>query len=224
MWLIPTRHRPHMMRALIEAMRATELPSDVAVMIDCCDGYEQIDWPDGWKVHRSDEHLEMSRSLNALFEAYPEEPWYGLVCDHARPESSEWSSALVESAGSWGIATSVGRNGRPNKRTGKERFGAATVWGGDLVREVGWVWLPDVVHLYGDDAWEDIAHGLNALVRDERSVVRNLLIVHGTMPRDSNHERLWRGQSYVRRDRDGYEKWQQERLPGILANLAGKVG
>lgn len=218
MFFIPTRNRPEAIQQLIIAMESTGCVPGCAVMVDGpLKPYQGVRWPSTWHIHHDDTHLELGRALNALFKFYPNEKVYGFLTDHARPMSADWATKLEEAAGDWGIALCDDTHLRINPNTGNRRLSEATCFGGKLCRAVGWVWPSMVVHLYGDDIWEEIGHELG-LINEVNSVkVKSLLFSKGEMPKDDNHDRLWRGQRYD--DKIPYLKWREEQKECTIAML-----
>lgn len=219
MWLIPTRNRPELIFGLIGAMKTTEFPV-CAVMQDGCK-YD-LEWPAHWKVHHSEEHLEMAGALNAMFKLYPNEPFYGMLDDHTRPQSQGWATALQKEAGSWGLAS--GWNLTNRFLNGRMRINCYAM-GGDLARALGWVWPDFVTHLYGDDVLEDLGYGLGILQHVRQSVFKPLLLRDGTLKPDGNSKRMFKGEPYGPKDKAAYEAWKAKEFGPLLARLTeGKQG
>lgn len=216
MWFLCTRNRPRATEELIAAMRATGEVPQVAVMVD--GPFYQIDWPTHWKIHNSFGHLEMAGALNALLALYPNEPFYGILTDTHRPQTFGWATKLSEAAGRGSIAICNTTKHRMNPRTGLRRVTTMAI-GGDLVRAIGWIWLDRVVHLYGDDAWEDIGYALNAVKYLPDVVILALLKREGEVPIDANHHRKWRGQSYMATDAAAFDEWKAKEFPGLIKRL-----
>ena len=216
MWLLPTRNRPKAMEATIEAMRLTGEIPEVAVMVD--GPMYQIDWPKHWHIHESYGHLEMQRSLNALYRLYPHEKTYGLLTDQSRPQTPGWASKLEDAAGDGLIAMCNTTKNRVNPRTGLRRV-TTTCTGGDLIRAIGWVWPPFVVHLYGDDAWEDIGYALNVIRYLPEVVILALLKRDGEVEIDANHRRVWQGKSYMATDAQEFAAWKEREFTGLIKRL-----
>lgn len=215
MWFLPTRNRPQACRELIEAMKHTETPK-VSVMMDGL-AYH-IDWPSHWNIHQSDEHLEMQRALNALFKLYPNEPCYGLITDHSRPQTNNWASIMEQAAVPDKIVFANDTKNRIHPQTRKRRVTSASCYGGELVRKLGWVWLDKVTHMYGDDAWENIGHALGRVKYLPEVTVRDLLMKEGDIPVDENHRRLYQGKPYVNDDRLHYLEWLKD-FPQLIERL-----
>lgn len=216
MWFLITRNRLQATQALIDAMRdAGEIPL-CAVMVD--GPMYNIHWPTHWKIHNSFGHLEMAGSLNTLLALYPHEPFYGILTDTHRPQTPGWATKLAEAAGRGCIAICNTTKNRMNPRTGLRRVTTMAI-GGDLVRAIGWLWLERVVHLYGDDAWEDIGYALNVVRYLPDVVILALLKRDGEVPIDSNHHRKWRGQSYMATDATAFDAWKRDEFPGLIKRL-----
>ena len=188
----------------------------VAVMIDG-PSYDMV-WPAHWRIHQSSEHLEMQRALNALFKLYPHEPWYGLITDHSRPETRDWSYQIEQAVKPRNMVLVNDTKNRMNPETGYRRITSASCYGGELIRDLGWVWLPTVVHMYGDDAWERIGNALGCVTYLENVIVRDLLLRDGEIVRDESHRRLYRGRPYIPGDKQAYTDWLDD-FPSLMLEL-----
>ena len=220
MWLIPTRKRPQQMRELIASMEATGCVPECAVMIDGeFEDYQGVEFPAHWHVHASHGHLELQRAWNTLFRLYPNEKTYGLIGDHTRPESPDWATRLEEAAGDWNTSSCHDYRSRFNRVTGLRRMSAANVLGGELARELGYVWPDFCVHLAGDDALELIWHHLGLEVRLEDVKVRDLHFIDGEIPIDENHDRVWQGVAYAEADEKAFHNWREHVFPGLVKRL-----
>jgi len=221
MWLIPTRRRPDAMRGLIAAMEESGEVPECAVMIDDDQGeYGGVEWPSHWHIHSSEKHLEMQRAVNGLFDLHPKERWYGLMCDHHRPHTPNWSSELAESAGDWRIAmASEGPRLRVHPVNGRKRLTVAA-FGGELCRLLGFIVPRGFVHLYIDDAVEDYGYMMGLVVWRGDIVVHSLQMKYGEIPQDDNHRRVWEGRSYPILDKAEYGRWRVEELGGIVDKLS----
>ena len=198
-------------------MRQVEDVPDVAVMMDC-DPYEDVDWPENWKIHASIEHLELQRAWNSLYGLYPDEKTYGLITDHARPRS-KWSAVLEKTAGDWKIAHCKDNHERRNPRSGHKRIPAASCMGGEFVRAMGYVWPDFCTHMYGDDALEEIGNELGLITICESAQVDDLLSKKGQFPIDSNNNRMFHGKPYVREDAIAYMDWSLHTKPELMERL-----
>jgi len=219
MWLIPTRNRPEMMSNLIRAMEECgELP-DVAVMVDG-EPYD-IEWPAHWHIYHSEEHLEMQKSFNRLFQLHPNEKTYGILTDHSYPESKGWWHEMEESAGDWNVSFANDNHKRYNPRNGHERI-TVSCYGGELIRELGWIWPDFCIHLWGDDALEDIINDFGLLKRTSVEF-KDLQAAKGEMKADNNHRRLYKGIDYTNGDYLGYFDWVENSKPNLYSRLEQRI-
>lgn len=220
MWFVPSRNRPDAMREFVAAVKASGDSPDVAVMLDCDpEQYKGIDWPEHWHIHHSTEHLEFQRAFNELLRLHPGEKTYGLLTDHARPITSGWSQTMEREAGDWNLVLCADGKDRINPRTNYRRLTAAVCFGGDLIREVGCFWPDFCVHLYGDDAWEEIGHELGIVKHLPDVMVQDLHFTHGEIKVDDNHKRMYRGVPYAKADFDAYIQWKAHGKQPLLARL-----
>lgn len=220
MWLLPTRNRPDSVKGLIASMEATGDVPTVAVMID--GPHYDIDWPSHWHIYQSDEHLELQKAVNWLFERHPNEPFYGALSDHSRAISADWSKQLAKIAGNKYVSLPNAGKDIFHPKTGVRRMSSAC-FGGDLIRAIGWVLLPTTVHLYGDDVLEDICYGLDLVKYEPNVVVHDLSLRDGEVKFDENHKRMWKGESYVEHDRQAYIAWKRRMFPSLMAQLKEKL-
>lgn len=216
MWLIPTRNRPKAMEAVIASMEQTGEVPECAVMVD--GPMYDIKWPKHWHIHESHGHLEMQRALNALFKLHPNEKHYGLLSDQSRPMTPNWATTLEMASGKTHISFCNTTKNRMNPRTGLRRITTACI-PGDLAREIGWVWLDKITHLWGDDAWEEIGYALNILKYVPEVVILALLKRDGEVEIDANHQRKWKGQSYMATDAQAYTEWKRNEFPVLVKRL-----
>lgn len=228
LWLIPTRGRPDSMRDLIAACRATGEVPEAAVMIDDDpDVYGAVEWPAGWRVHSIAGHVEMVAATNELLRLYPGRPAYGINCDHARPRTAGWWSRLVAAAGPWGLAYSRDNwlNGcwetatAPKHRPNRHMTGGVVI-GGELVRALGWIFPPWLIHLYVDNALEDVIEAVGAWRWCDDVVVEAAHPANGGRAADANNRRLFHGQHIGPLDRDAYLRWKQH---GGFADAVSRV-
>lgn len=207
------------MEACIAAMKETGSVPTVAVMVD--GPRYNIEWPSHWHIHESFGHIEMQRALNELYKLYPNEKSYGILTDQSRPQTPRWAEKLEEAAGDHYIAMCNTTKNRMNPRTGLRRI-TTTCTGGDLIREIGWVWLDKVTHLYGDDAWEEIGYALGCIKYLPEVVILALLKRDGEVELDANHHRKWKGLSYMKTDHDAYRAWKTHEFEPLVKRLKEK--
>lgn len=149
MWFLPSRGRPHLMSRVFSVASPTE-PGVLAIDQDQRDDYAAVKLPKGWLVLVLP-RMVLAAKLNAMFECFPNCPYYGILNDDMVPQTPGWDSILAKAAGlrciAWGDDCLNGRIG-------------AAAFGGELIRKLGWLACPAVKHFYIDDVHELIAADL----------------------------------------------------------------
>ena len=223
MFFLATRNRPDAVKNLILAMRDTETP-EMAVMIDGDpELYKDVPWPSNWRIHSSKEHLESVAAYNELFKLYPNEKFYGEICDHAVPRSKNWATELAKAAGDWNVACCKGSRFQFRPDTGKRPMSAASAKGGELVRALGWLRPPYLIHIYEDNIWEDIAHGCKIYKYCSHVNVGDLSVKLGEFRADESHLRMYKGESYVEKDEAAYKEIWKPKQEETIKMLISKI-
>lgn len=164
MWIIPSKGRPNRLASLLSAM--VKHGSTAPGIVWCNEDdpsrpeYDAIDLPQGWSIVFCEPGVKgCAEKLRRAFSVYPDEPWYGFIADDIGIETDGFERQLIAAAGSWGIA-----NGNDLARAREDvmegRINGAEVFGGDLLRALGY-WVPDgFEQLYIDDVWETIGRSV----------------------------------------------------------------
>lgn len=189
MWIVPSRGRPHNCRRLF----AAEWNAPVLIIADFDDpmvgAYSALDHV----VFQT--RAPLSEAYNRVFQQSPDLPWYGIGADDMLPETPGWDLALIEAAGSDGLAFGDdGINGG--------RHATHFVLGGDLVREIGWLALPGLSRIFIDTVWNEIAEA-----RGVRRYLPDVKLTHlhfsTGAPRDETYRKPDK-----QSDRAIYEQWR----------------
>lgn len=151
MWILPTRSRPHNVRRFFEhwALTHASTPGVLVVDSDQAELYADIEIPENWIISVYP-RMSMCAKSNRSFWDHPGMDWYGFVDDDAVPMTPYWDRELVEAAGKDGLA-------HPWNGIGNSRLASQFVIGGELARELGWIFLPGLSRIYGDDVITAIA-------------------------------------------------------------------
>lgn len=156
MWLLPTYRRPDKCAEVIRCLTFTGCTTPGIVVVngtDDVEAYQKIKLPSNWQMAIMPNNIGVCGAMNWAFYAYPNDAFYGLICDDEYVYSSDWDKKLIQAAGSNGVA-----HGNDKWQSGK-RMHAYVTWGGDLVREVGFWALPGLWHWYHDNVWEQLMSG-----------------------------------------------------------------
>ena len=152
MWILPSRGRPASLKRFFDAYRATGADSPGLVCLDnddaTLDEYLKIALPHYWNWD-IDAPIGLGVRCNAAYGKFPNEPWYGLISDDVLPKSLRWDEILIAKAANDGMA--YGSDGIVEAA----QF-THGVLGGDLVRDLGWIILPGLQRIYGDNVLTEI--------------------------------------------------------------------
>ncbi len=206
MWMMPCK-RPH----LLERVFGTVKPSEHGVILVNeleikSPKYKDRKLPSGWKFHVVDGCDFYRDRVNAAFDAFPDEDYYGLINDDHVPETPDWDKMLGERAGNNRVASA-------HQVFFKDRVGAHAI-GGDLVRECGWLCCPAVKHFYSDDVLELIINEFNCHTKyDEIRVAHHHFSV-GKAPYDEVYKKRSDGD-----DKGAFETWKKNEWPALRERL-----
>lgn len=165
MWVLPTYSRPEQCAEVLKRIRNSGCTSMGMLFVNGSEEYakgylkivredlrsEREILPENWGVWCVSGNYGCLGALNKVFEKFPDEPWYGFIADDEMliEAPRDWDRRLIDSAGRWGIA-----HGTEDWNGGK-RCQGYPVWGGELVRAVGYWALPGCWHNFGlDSMWE----------------------------------------------------------------------
>jgi len=209
MFILPTMSRPDNVREILGRIKASGCTSKGIVFFD---GQYDMSlnncvFPEGWVSFLGDRNYGCIGALNKVFEMFPNEPWYGFLADdefllEGNPDD------IVKAAGSWDIA-----HGWDDLHKGA-RLQGYVVFGGELVRAVGYLGVKECFHNFGfDSAWEwlcspyTVLGGCNAakiyLVDRVRIEHR-----HAGWGKSKNDECYQKGFSTFEDDRKRFVDWQ----------------
>lgn len=229
MWALITRGRPARAQLCLDSYDRTGQREMGVVVADGTKeegkGYIGTRLPPNWIFSHTGAHCELGECLNRAFNHRPIDPWYGFLTDGCVAVTPGWEAALIEAAGSWGIAYLNDQWKAGPIEEGHlapvGRMAGPLVFGGELLRALGWWAPPGFVHLYIDDVWEMLARGLGNW--------RYLSDFHFRHPapgnpnnraaKDANHFRIFNGRPYAGADREAYERWRTDKAGDLIKRI-----
>lgn len=162
MWVLPTLSRPKQCAEVLRRIRDSGCTSPGIVFINGhnsphdyfgTDSDDKLSFiPDGWQIICVSQNIGCIGALNEVFKDFPNEPYYAFIADDemlSEDSPRDWDQRLIAAAGDWKIA-----HGYEPWNHGK-RCQGFPVWGGKLIRAVGYWALPTTWHNFGlDSHWE----------------------------------------------------------------------
>jgi len=219
MWFMPSYGRPERLRELLEAPGGW--PAEVVVLINEDDPqrdryFQVLDWlkmeaaptapgeipplhrpPVPWRLAGIAPGSRCADAHRDITMAWPDEPFYGLLCDDQWPITPGWHEALIQAAGERYISTPAGEPSFPKLRN-------ALVIGGELARAMGSLVPCAVKHNYEDNLWDQVAEDFQALRPLKDVIVEHRHWIHGSAQKDATYER---GSHDANQDREIFLEW-----------------
>ena len=212
MWILATRTRIENCQRFIAGWIKSQASTPVYVRLDECDPFieqlKNLPWPEQFTVHIGPRQ-GLRAAMEEMFQAHPNEPWYGILADDLVPQTPGWDQLLVERAGRDYISY-------PNDLGRKTKLPTHPCVGGDLVRAQGWFGLPVVRHYCVDSVYRYIGDQLGIKHRLDDVIVEH---VHYS-EKKSERDGLYRETSRFKDSDDtAYTEWLREQGPKLIARL-----
>lgn len=183
MWLLTSMGRPDRIRQLVNSYTWGSESRVVVVLYEKdprAAEYIDAPWPPGWKVETVP-MLGNGATYNEMLRRYPDEKHYGFLADDQLLDTPGMLRNLARHAGDWHIAYA-------NDQHHGETIPTMPCIGGDLVRAVGYLSPPNIVHWGIDCAWHEIGRRLGALRYQSDLKYTHLNPVWGTAPDDKTYK------------------------------------
>ena len=212
MWILATRNRVENCERFIAGWNQSQASTPVYVRIDDCDPVVQellaLPWPETFSIHLGPRQ-GLCAAMQEMFQAHPDEPWYGILADDLVPRTLKWDQWLIDRAGSGAISY-------PNDLGRKTKLPTHPCVGGDLVRAQGWFGLPVVHHYCVDSVYRYIGEQLGVKHRLDDVIVEH---VHYS-EKKSQRDHLYKGTSrFKQSDDDAFQAWLQDQGPELIQRL-----
>lgn len=211
MIILPTLYRSENLKRFVQCYNDTDASLPVWVIIDGSNMFHYNDavLPKTFRKVYVSPGMRIGEIFNTIFKHSPKEDFYGIVADDVVPTTRRWDIVLREACLPNKIAW--GFDGGHDETLPRHPF-----IGGDLARALGYLSVPGIKHWYADNAWRDIASGLNC--GDYRPEVRmtHLHYTNGLAQQD----RTYLEQPDPRSDEMTYRMWLEKEFPQIVEKLS----
>jgi hypothetical protein len=203
MWILSTFKRQPLAQRFLDSLQGA---APGRVLVDGGDPYDGLQLPPGWTYDYYPDNIGYLPRCNQVFFENPNEPWYGIGGDDiVVPPQPGWDKRLIDAAGPLGFS-----NCSDSGYKDHEPFPTGVhIFGGDLVRAMGFIAVPGCRHTYADDAWMNLFAafpGLRVTCNDIR--IEHLHVNRGLAVNDEAHQKAY---AFVRQD---YEAWGTIRATG----------
>lgn len=224
--LVPTRARPHAVAPMVAAFAATRTTAELVFVIDhdepALDEYHAAFAALGLasppiSTDSGGAASTMSRALNmsAVRRARADDPPYaiGFMGDDHCPRTLGWDRVYVEALRELGTGMVFG-----NDLLQGGKLPTQIAMTSDIIRTLGYMAPPTLVHLYLDNFWRDLGTAAGCLRYLPDVVVEHRHPVAGKAKWDDGYQRVNSAAMYER-DRAAYEAYQAEQFEADVAKV-----
>jgi len=209
MIILPTRGRPDSIRRFMEAYAKTGATAPVLLVTDHDDtSYDALALHPNFKRKVMPPHNGIGECFNAVFAEYPDLEYYGVMADDVVPETPKWDMLLKEACLPFSL--SWGNDGLQGAKLPTHPHIA-----GDVVRTLGWIACPGVMHWFVDNMWLDIANALGGghYLTDVRTPHYHVLSGQASL------DDTYMNQPSREKDMTNYAAFMKNEFPGIARKL-----
>lgn len=216
---VPSRGRPHNIAQLVEEWERTfSWYAELFVALDEDDPalpeYLALDvWHNAWAGNVVGPRRRLGPTLNWLAENYPAYDAVGFMGDDHRPRTPHWDETIVSVLNQMGTGIVYG-----DDLLQHERLPTAAFMTADIVRALGWMVPPKLVHLFIDDAWKALGEGMGHLHYLPGVVIEHVHPTAGKAPMDAGYAEVNSGEQYAA-DGAAFEEFKRVGLPAALGKL-----
>ena len=213
-----TRGRPEKFARMMDSLLATSRISDMRVYMDI-DDPKRLSYPTYSVEYITQQRSLPARSINEIFVNDSEYKYFFGASDDLLFHTDGWDELLVGEivkAGGWGIAYG-------NDLHQKSRLPTNPVVSSNIVHTLGWISLPTLEHLYGDNVLKDIGMGIGKLIYRDDVIIEHCHPHAGTGVEDEIYHNLNSPERY-RVDEAAYNEWVRVGRISDIKKLRGAMG
>jgi len=186
--IVPTRGRPHNIKELAKSLEETNsTQTDLILVLDSDDPklreYLSLDitsivYPRTGKG--------MAKPLNrASYDLRKEYKYFAFMGDDHRPRTLDWDSQFIDELDRLGTGLVYG-----NDLHQGERLPTAVAMTGNIVRVLGGMVPPGMIHLYLDNFWLKLGQDLKAITYLPDTIIEHCHPVWGTAKIDAGYQEV----------------------------------
>ena len=183
--LVPSRNRPESIAELIKSLDETETESDLIVIVDSDEPQMNAYLELGCDVLMVEKNGKgMAKPLNFAANHYRDKyRHFAFLGDDHRPRTKNWDLTFINTLDEMGTGLVYG-----NDLLQGENLATAVGMSGDIVKALGGMVPPDMIHLYLDNFWMTLGKDLNALRYIPEVVLEHLHPVAGKAEWDEGYK------------------------------------
>ncbi len=155
LWLLPSRRRIGKLRIFLEQATKNGMSTPGAVLVQHQELaelkalYDAQPLPPNWKILPTVSD-GMGDKYREVWPAVKNLDWIGIGCDDLRPQTPGWDKKLLSHVNGKNIVTCN------DNQQGNLRMSGITIFSGNILRAMGYIYPPEFWHTFVDNVWEDI--------------------------------------------------------------------
>lgn len=217
LWLLPSRRRPKNLMRFCHALKKTGTSTPGVILLEISDyadrytEYDEVELPEGWRFIA----LEGDSQGDKIRQFFAKETWewesgdwFGLIGDDQVVITEQWDLKLIEGLKGWNLVSCDDGGWQSKERGG--RIAGTMLWSGDLARAVGYLFPPNLHHVYLDDIWEELGRETGCW-KFERDARLDVLIEHHHYTRGMSEKDDTYSRAYDHFASTDYPPWTQWR-------------
>lgn len=199
--ICPTRNRPDRANEMLCSVKSTS-DADVVFLIDD----DQIDL---YKDFKADKLITASNETTtekineAFFKKQCYYKYFSVSNDDFVYHTQQWDKKIIHTLEDYGGGIAYG-----NDMLQKERMPTTSIISGAIVRELGWLQMPKLTHLYGDEVWRHIGKSLNILFYMPEIIIEHRHWIVNKMLMDDTYKKT-NSTAMYEADRLAFEEWKR---------------
>ena len=185
--LVPSRNRPENIAELIKSLDETETESDLIVIIDDDEPQQDAYLQLGCDVLMVEKNGKgMAKPLNFAARHYANKyRHFAFLGDDHRPRTKNWDVHFINALDELGTGLVYGNDLLQGKN-----LATAIAMTGDIVRALGGMVPPDMIHLYLDNFWMQLGQDLNAMTYLDDVILEHMHPIAGKAQWDEGYREV----------------------------------
>lgn len=211
--ICPTRNRSKIAYRMLESFYATSSISEILFIVDY-DDPELIDYI----RYKEDviiipEDLPVSQKINKVMKRHSNFEFYHVTSDDFIYRTKDWDKILCNK----------GRISFGNDLMNGASLPVTSVVDGDIVRALGWIILPTLTYLYGDNVWKYLGERLNILDYYSEVIIEHMHWINKKAPIDATYQIVNSVETY-RKDGEAFEEWRRNQASKDIEAIRAVLG
>jgi len=198
--ICPSRSRPERLSKMLKSFNETSLISDLLICLDyddpLVDEYEETE-----HTVIIQERMTITNILNKAFKDYPDYKYYHITNDDVVYRTKDWDYRLTEI-----LKIKKGGISYGNDLLSGGANPAHPCIDGRLVRALGWLQMPTLIHLYGDTVWKHIGHSIGKLFYLQDVIIEHETWMNLKADMDEVYKRTNNADMY-KKDQEAWKHW-----------------